>query len=119
MFIFMNVLLCKLCGTGRDSHGPGLRTLVFSSAAPSKVHDVNKKTDFRPLLDLPSLSIGVENDDIYLLYSCYEVQVHSFPGYKSGFQMLNAIQLSGIREQEFKTQWVKENYENMYENTFN
>ena len=61
MFIFMNVLLCKLCGTGRDSHGPGLRMLVFHSAAPYKVHDVNKKTSFLSLFpDLLSSSMDGE-----------------------------------------------------------
>ena len=57
MFIFMNVLLSKLCGTGRDSHGPGLRMLVFHSVAPSKVHDVNKKTSFSEPLPRSSVLI--------------------------------------------------------------
>ena len=99
MFIFMNVLLCKLCGTGRDNHGPGLRTLVFHSAAPSKVHDVNKNTSFSE--PLPGSSVLIHGWRMMIFISCsyYEVQVQLFSGYKSGFQVLNATQLSGISEQ--------------------
>ena len=36
---------------------------------------------------------------IFISCSYYEVQVQLFSGYKSGFQVLNATQLSGISEQ--------------------
>ena len=99
MFIFMNVLLSKLCGTGRDSHGPGLRMLVFHSVAPSKVHDVNKKTSFSEPLPRSSVLIHGWRMMIFISCSYYEVQVQLFSGYKSGFQVLNATQLSRISEQ--------------------
>ena len=73
MFIFMNVLLCKLCGTGRDNHGPGLRTLVFHSAAPSKVHDVNKKTSFSE--PIPRSSVLIHGWRMMIFTSCSSDEV--------------------------------------------